>query len=396
VKGDLDKAIANGPTYREGLSKLFAKYGLSGYEAPLAKLSSDLEAYEAFLRAEMAPRVRTDFREPPELYAFHLSQRGVLAPPAALAQEAHEAFSRTQREMQELAPKVAAERGFTSTDYRDVLRALKRDQVVGDALPRLYERRIADLEALIRRERLVTLPVRPMRFRLASEAETAASPAPHVDVQGLFANDVELAFVLPLTVAATKARPALTYDDFTFAAASWTIAAHEGRPGHELQFSAMAERGLSRARTLFAFNSVNVEGWGLYSEAIVRPFMPPDGKLASLQGLLLREARAFLDPELQLGKTTIEQAHEVLVADVVASEAMASEEIDRYTFDSPGQAPSYFYGYQSLLELRALAEHELGTRFDARAFHDFLLAQGLLPPPLMRAAVERGFLRATR
>jgi Bacterial protein of unknown function (DUF885) len=393
VKGDVDKALANASVYRDGLDKLFAKYALPGYAAPLSKLRSDLEGYDAFVRSSILPRARADFREPPALYAFKLQEHGVLAEPEALAREAHEAFAKTQEEMQVLAPAVAREKGLGSTDYREVLRALKRDQVLGDALPRLYHQRIGDLEEIIRRERLVTLPARPMRFRIATEAETAASPAPHVDVQGLFAKNVELAFVLPLALPPAAGRPALQYDDFTFAAASWTLTAHEGRPGHELQFSAMAERGLSLARTLFAFNAVNVEGWGLYSEAIARPFMPPDGKLASLQALLLREARAFLDPELQMGKTTIEQARRVLVDDVVQSEASATQELDRYTFDSPGQATSYFYGYERLLELRAHVEHEQGARFDARAFHDFVLAQGLLPPPLLRAAVDKGFLR---
>ena len=35
------------------------------------------------------------------------------------------------------------------------------------------------------------------------------------------------------------------YDDFNFQAAAWTLSAHEGRPGHELQFTAMVERGVS-------------------------------------------------------------------------------------------------------------------------------------------------------
>ena len=68
-------------------------------------------------------------------------------------------------------------------------------------------------------------------------------------------------------------------NDFDFAAMSWTLAAHEARPGHELQFASMVEQGMSVARARFAFNSANVEGWGLYSEALVLPYMPPEGQL---------------------------------------------------------------------------------------------------------------------
>jgi hypothetical protein len=396
TRAEVDKSLASAAVYRDGLQKLFAKYPLPGSAGPLAKLTQELVAYEAFTRAEILPRARTDFREPAELYAFQLHRVGVEAAPEEVAREAHLGFTETQRAMQALAPAVAKAKGLSVTDYRDVIRALKREQLVGDALPALYRQRISDLEGIIRREHLVTLPNRAMRFRIASEAETAAEPAPHVDLQGLFAKDVELAFVLPLTAAPAAGRPQLKYDDFTFAAGAWTLTAHEGRPGHELQFSAMAERGLSLARTLFAFNSVNVEGWGLYAEAITRPFMPDDGKLISLQLLLLREARAFLDPELQMGKVTVEQARRVLEEDAVFSKAATAQELERYTFDAPGQATSYFYGYSRLLELRAHVESVLGASFDAHAFHDFVLAQGLLPPPLLRKAVEAGFLRRGR
>src|SRR5204863_9677085 len=113
-----------------------------------------------------------------------------------------------------------------------------------------------------------------------------------------------------------KAGVTLQYDDFTFAAASWTLICHEVRPGHEMQFAAMVEKGVSQARGLFAFNSANVEGWGLYAEFITRPFMPLDGQLISLQHRLMRAARAFLDPELHMGKITPEQALRVLKEDV--------------------------------------------------------------------------------
>ncbi len=41
-------------------------------------------------------------------------------------------------------------------------------------------------------------------------------------------------------------------------------------------------------RALFAFNSTNVEGWGLYSEWMMLPYMPDDAKLVSLDYRLLR------------------------------------------------------------------------------------------------------------
>ena len=90
------------------------------------------------------------------------------------------------------------------------------------------------------------------------------------------------------------------------------------------------------ARAIFAFNSVNVEGWALYAEAEMKPLLPLDGQLVALQHRLLRAARAFLDPGLQTGTITREEAFRVLEEEVVPSQAMALQEVERYTFRSPG------------------------------------------------------------
>jgi uncharacterized protein (DUF885 family) len=199
-------------------------------------------------------------------------------------------------------------------------------------------------------------------------------------------------FVLPLNVPSASGGEAEKYDDFTFDAVAWTMTAHEARPGHELQFDSMLEHGVSLARALYAFNSTNVEGWGLYSEWVMEPYEPVDGRLITLQLRLLRDARAFLDSELQSGKMTQAAAYKVLENDVVLSHAFATEEVERFTYRSPGQANSYFYGYTKLLELRKDTEAALGPKFDQKRFHDFLLAQGLLPPDLMRKAVMEQFV----
>jgi len=154
----------------------------------------------------------------------------------------------------------------------------------------------------------------------------------------------------------------------------------------------MVERGVSLARALYAFNSTNAEGWGLYSEWFMLPYMPDEAKLVSLQYRLLRAARAFLDPELQEGKINPEDAMKVLEDDVVLSKAFATEEVDRYTFRMPGQAVSYYDGYTRLVAIRQDAEKSLGKKFDVKKFHDFILQQGLLPPDLLRKAVMEDYV----
>ena len=369
----------------DGIEKLFQEYKIAGYEQPVAELKKQLTAYTTFVRGEVLPRARDDFRLVPELYAFRLEQVGVDIPPAQLAAQARAAFAQIQGEMQTVAARVARQNGFASTDYRDVIRTLKKNPIPDDQVLAHYQARLQQIEEVIRGQRLVTLPSRPARIRLGTPAENAQQPAPHMMPPRLLGNTGEQGeFVLPLSVPGAKEQK---YDDFNYDAASWTLTAHEARPGHELQFSTMVEKGVSVARAVFAFNSVNVEGWGLYSEAITLPYMPDDGKLISLQLRLQRAARAFVDPELQTGKWTPESAREFLQKEVGLSPAFATEEVDRFTFRAPAQATAYFYGYTKLMDLRAAAERALGPRFEPLAFHDAILAQGLLPPDLLRKAV---------
>jgi len=393
-KGEVENDLGQSEFFINGIGSLFKKYNIEGYEAPYAKLKEQLAGYNEFVRAKILPKARTDFRLPPEEYAFALEQYGVDIPPAQLATMAQASFSEWQKQMQELAPKVAAQHGWKLTDYRDVIRELKKDQWQGESILPNYQKRIGEIEVIIAKEKLVTLPSRPMRIRLASEAESASVPAPNMRPPRLIGNTGEAGeFVLPLSMPAKDPKQvAQKFDDFTYNAAAWTLTAHEGRPGHELQFDAMVERGISTARAMYAFNSTNVEGWGLYAEKILLPYMPPDGQLISLQFRLHRAARAFIDPELQAGKLTPEQAHKILTDDVVLSDAMATSEVERYTFRSPGQATSYYYGYTKLIQLRADTEKALGKKFDALKFHDFILSQGLLPPNLLRKAVMEQFV----
>jgi hypothetical protein len=395
-RGEIERLLSDGPQMRAGIGPLFERSGIAGYRKALATLDDQLAGYDRFVREELLPRARDDFRQPPELYAHALKRFGIDLPPESLAEQARASFREIQLQMQEIAARVARKRGLPNSDYRAVIRELKREQLVGEAILPHYQERLEGIEDIVRREGLVTLPERAARIRLASEAESAAIPAPHMRAPRLVGNTGEQGeFVLPLRVPGAQGL-ASRLDDFTFAAASWTLTAHEARPGHELQFAAMLESGVSIARALFAANSTNIEGWALYAEAFMKPFMPPEGQLVSLQHRLVRAARAFLDPELQLGKISREEARRVLVEDVVLSEPLAMTEVERYAFRIPGQACSYYHGYSRMIGLRSDVQKALGSDFDVRAFHDFVLAQGLLTPDLLRRAVFEGFIPSAR
>lgn len=392
-KGEVERALKDAPTLLAGIKDLLAGSGLQGWEDAYAALEKQLTAYNDWVKNRIQPRARNDHRLPAEVYADNLHQFGVDISPQELMAKALTAFAEIRNQMNITAELIARERGYPDPDYRAVIRRIKEQQIPRDEVMAMYTQRLGAIEDAIRRGRIVSLPERKAVIRLASDAENAQQPAPHMNPPRLIGNTGEYAeFVLTSGMPADPSGKRLVFDDFTHQAAAWTLTAHEARPGHELQFAKMIEAGVSTARAVFAFNSVNVEGWALYAEAELQQYEPLDGQLIALQHRMMRAARAFLDPMVNLGQISAEETKTFLMEEVVLSEGMATQEMQRYTFRAPGQATSYFYGYQRLMELRQFAEVALRGKFDRLAFNDFVLSQGLVPPRLLRQALMEEFV----
>lgn len=388
VEQDLERA----ETMITGIEEVLAGTDLQGWEETYATLAGQLREYNDWVRAEILPRSRDDYRLPADLYEDALHNWGVDASPTDLIEQATKGYMDIRGEMEALAPLIAAEKGYDTNDYREVIALLKRDGAIdGDKLLDHYNAVLRDIEEIIVREKLVTLPDRDAGIRIATAAETAVQPAPHLQPPRLIGNTGEYPFfVIPLLTQNEDGSWEQTDD--TYEAGAWTLTAHEARPGHEMQFSSIVESGVSIARAVFAFNSVNVEGWGLYAEAIVRPYLPLEGQMISLQYRLMRAARMFLDPMLNLGLITPEQAKNLIMDDIAIGESWAQNEVERYTYRMPGQATAYYYGYSKMQSLRLQTELKLRDQFDQQAFHDFILDQGMLPPHILKDAVMNEFV----
>ena len=391
-RGEVEQDLERAETMITGIEELLAGTDLQGWQESYASLAGQMRDYYDWVRAEILPRARDDFRLPADLYEDALRQWGVDASPEDLIEQATKGYMDIRGEMEALAPLLAAEKGYDTKDYREVIKLLKRDGAIdGDKLLDHYNSVLHDIEEIIVREKLISLPEREAGIRIASAAETAAQPAPHLQPPRLIGNTGEyLFFVIPLLTQNEDGSWQQTDD--TYAAGAWTLTAHEARPGHEMQFSSIVESGVSITRAVFAFNSVNVEGWGLYAEAIVRPYLPLEGQMISLQYRLMRAARMFLDPMLNLGLITPEEAKSLIMNDVAIGEAWAQNEVERYTYRMPGQATAYYYGYNKMQSLRAQTELKLRDKFNQQAFHDFILDQGMLPPQILKEAVMTEFV----
>jgi uncharacterized protein (DUF885 family) len=154
---------------------------------------------------------------------------------------------------------------------------------------------------------------------------------------------------------------------------------HEAYPGHHLQLD-VARRNPSLTRQL-ADAPEFVEGWGMYSELMMREHGFDDGpeyRLILHTDAIWRACRIILDVRMHRGELTVEQATDFLVGHTGFERDNAAAEVRWYTY-RPTYPLSYLLGRTLLLELRAAEERRLGEAFSLRAFHDSLLRNGSLP-----------------
>ncbi|GAB1406481.1 DUF885 family protein [Thermomonas brevis] len=164
---------------------------------------------------------------------------------------------------------------------------------------------------------------------------------------------------------------------------------HESAPGHSLQQSLVNEQGEApgfRKQYISAYG----EGWGLYSEWLGKEmgiYETPYEDFGRLTYAMWRAARLVIDTGVHAKGWSRDRALAYLRDNTALSEHEVTTEVDRY-ISWPGQALSYKLGEILIMRLRREAEAELGAKFDVRAFHDALLAQGSVPLPVLEAQVR--------
>ncbi len=169
------------------------------------------------------------------------------------------------------------------------------------------------------------------------------------------------------------------------------LAFHEAVPGHHLQIAIQQElTGLPDFRRHGGYTAF-VEGWGLYSERLPKEvgfYNDPYSEFGRLTYEAWRACRLVIDPGIHYMGWTREQAIQFMRENTGLSDLNIESEIDRY-IAWPGQATAYKIGQLQILKLRAMAQEQLGPRFDIRAFHDELLSDGALPLELLEKKMTR-------
>jgi uncharacterized protein (DUF885 family) len=165
---------------------------------------------------------------------------------------------------------------------------------------------------------------------------------------------------------------------------------HEAYPGHHLQLDT-ARRNRSLTRLLTEAPEF-VEGWGMYSELMMREHdfdAGPAFRVIMHTDAIWRACRIILDIRLHRGDLSVEEATDFLVEQTSFERPNARAEVQWYTY-RPTYPLSYLLGRTLLLGLRADEQARLGDRFSLKGFHDTLMRNGSLPISFHRRLLTAG------
>lgn len=170
-----------------------------------------------------------------------------------------------------------------------------------------------------------------------------------------------------------------------------SVAFHEAIPGHHLQLAIASELvGLPAFRRHGTGSTAYVEGWGLYAERLADEmglYTDDVDRLGMLAADSWRAGRLVVDTGLHAKGWSRERARDYLGDNAPVGTDELEAEIDRYVA-IPGQAVAYKTGQREIMECRARAERELGSRFDIAGFHDAVIGSGGVTLPVLRQLVD--------
>lgn len=166
---------------------------------------------------------------------------------------------------------------------------------------------------------------------------------------------------------------------------------HEAMPGHHLQIALAMEQGEQPDFRRNDYISAYGEGWALYAEKLgveMNIYETPYEDFGRLTYEMWRACRLVIDTGIHAKGWSRQQALDYLSGNTALSIHEITTEIDRY-ISWPAQALSYKLGEYTIWQLRRKAESRLGTDFDLRDFHDFILALGSVPLEILKDEVNR-------
>jgi uncharacterized protein (DUF885 family) len=340
--------------------------------------------YREVLRAEILPRARPDeevgLSHVPDGVACYDSLIRVHTSLALPAEEIHriglEEVARVRAEMTALGHKL-----FGTGALGAVQQKLRSD-------PALYFRTREEVEAKAEQALRRAEALMPKWF-----GHLPRTPCVVKRVEAYEEKDTTIAYYRQPTVDGS--RPG-TYYINTYAPTTRpryeaeALAFHESVPGHHTQIAlAMEMTGLPEFRKHLGPTAF-VEGWALYTERLTDEmglYSADLDRMGKLSFDAWRASRLVVDTGLHVKGWSRQQAITFMLENTALAQNNIENEVDRY-IGWPAQALAYKIGQREILKLRHEAETALGPRFDIRAFHDRVLANGAISLPVLRDQID--------
>ena len=133
------------------------------------------------------------------------------------------------------------------------------------------------------------------------------------------------------------------------------------------------------------------EGWGEYAAYLgteMGLYQDPYDRAGRLMMDAMLSTRLVVDTGMNALGWSRRRAMEYMRANTMLSDTEIATETLRYAVDIPAQALAYKIGSLKMIELRALAQRELGARFDVRQFHEWIIGSGSMPLDVLEEHVR--------
>ena len=171
---------------------------------------------------------------------------------------------------------------------------------------------------------------------------------------------------------------------------------HELIPGHHFQLVRQAENDSLPSFRRENHDNAFTEGWGEYSASLGREmgmYEDPYDRAGRLMMDSLLSVRLVVDTGMNALGWSREKAMQYMRDNTFQSETEIATESLRYSVDIPAQALGYKLGSLKMLELRANAQKALGSSFDIRQFHEWMIAGGSMPLTVLERHINEQMMR---
>lgn len=343
-----------------------------------------LTRYQAFLKNDLLPRSKGDFRLGAENYRKKLLYEEMVDTPLdELLKIGFNNLRQNQEAFRRVAAQIDPER-----PPAEILHQLEQDHPAPGGLLQAFRDVLGGLRSFIVEHKIVDIPSPVMPIVEETPPFMRALTSASMDTPGPYEKMAkEALFNVTLPEASWKPAQVQEHMESFNHGTIISTAIHEAFPGHYVQFL-WVQQAPSKVRKLLGAAS-NAEGWAHYCEQMMldQGYGSGDPKLriGQLQDALLRNARYIAGIEMHTGKMTFDQAVEFFVKEGYQVRITAERETKRGTSD-----PTYLVytlGKLEILKLRLDYKKLKGNQFSLEQFHDEFLKQGFPPVKIIRHAM---------